>query len=55
MKKYTDNDKKEEKLIDKVKSSAKVAKGNAIAILKSKDILKQAKGKKGLLVKKKSR
>ena len=41
---YVDNDKREEKVIKKVKKSAKVPKGNAIAILKSKGVLKQKKG-----------
>lgn len=53
--KYVDNDSREEKLISKVKKSAKVPKGNAIAMLKSKDVLKQAKGKKGLLIKPKGK
>lgn len=52
MPKYTDNDKREEKIIKKVQKSSKVPKGNAIAILKSKGVLKQAKRKKGLMVKK---
>jgi len=34
----------EEKVIKKVQKSAKVPKGNAIAILKSKGVLKQKKG-----------
>lgn len=52
-KRYVDNDSREEKLIKKVQKSSKVKKGSAIAILKSKGVLKQAKGKKGLLIKKK--
>lgn len=54
-KKFVDNDKREEKVIDKVMASSGVKKGNAIAILKSKGVLKQKKGKKGLLVKKKKK
>jgi len=50
---YSDNDKREEKVIGKVMASAKVPKGRAIAILKSKGVLKQKKGKRGLLIKKK--
>lgn len=53
MTKYVDNDKREEKLIKKVKTSAKVGKVSAIAILKSKGVLKQKKGKRGLKVKSK--
>lgn len=47
---YVDNNKREEKLIKKVQKSADVPKGNAIAILKSKGVLKQKKGG-GLAVK----
>lgn len=47
---YVDNNKREEKIINKVKNSAKVDKGSAIAILKSKGVLKQKKGG-GLAVK----
>jgi hypothetical protein len=53
MSKYIDNDQREERIISKIKKSAKVPKGRAIAILKSKGVLKQAKGKRGLLVEKK--
>jgi hypothetical protein len=53
MAKYVDNDKREEKLINKVKKKSGYSKGQAIAALKSKGVLKQAKGKKGLKVKKK--
>ena len=53
MPRYKDNDKREEKTIKKVQKSSGVSKGSAIAILKSKGVLKQKKGKKGLLIKKK--
>ena len=53
MAKYVDNNKREEKVINKVRKNSKVSKGQAIAILKSKGVLKQKKGKKGLLIKKK--
>ena len=52
-KKFASNDAKEERTIKKVMASAKVPKGRAIAILKSKGVLKQKKGKRGLLIKKK--
>ena len=52
---YSDNNKREEKVIGKVMSSAKVPKGRAIAILKSKGVLKQKKGKRGLLIKNKKK
>ena len=55
MVKYIDNDKKEERLINKVKTNAGVGKGSAIAILKSKGTLKQKKGTKGLTVKKQTK
>ena len=55
MKKYVDNNKREEKTIKSVMKNAKVAKGNAIAILKSKGILKQKKGKPGLMIKQKKK
>ena len=54
-KNFSDNDKREEKLIKKVQGSSGVSKGSAIAILKSKGVLKQKKGKRGLLVKKKNK
>lgn len=47
---YVDNNKREEKIINKVKKSSGVDKGSAIAILKSKGVLKQKKGG-GLAVK----
>ena len=55
MAKYTDNNSREERVIDKVMKNAKVAKGNAIAILKSKGVLKQKKGKPGLMIKSKKK
>lgn len=54
-KKYTDNNKREEKTINKVMSRSGVSKGSAIAILKSKGVLKQKKGAKGLLIKNKAK
>lgn len=54
-KKFVDNDKKEERAIRKVQKSAKVPKGRAIAILKSQGTLKQKKGEKGLVIKKKKK
>jgi hypothetical protein len=54
-KKFVDSDTQEDKLIKKVMASGKVRKGAAIAILKSKGVLKQKKGEKGLMVKKKTR
>lgn len=55
MPKYVDNDKREEKLIKKVEKGSGYSKGQAIAALKSKGVLKQAKGKPGLMVKKKGK
>jgi hypothetical protein len=55
MAKYVDNDKKEEKLINKVKKGSGYDKGQAIATLKSKGVLKQKKGERGLMVKKKGK
>jgi hypothetical protein len=52
---FSDNDVKEERAISKVMASANVSKGRAIAILKSKGVLKQKKGKRGLLIKKKKK
>ena len=54
-KKFVDSDKREEKVIGKVMASAGVPKGRAIAILKSKGVLKQKKGKRGLLISKKKK
>lgn len=51
-KKYVDNDNREERAIKKVKKSADVGKGRAIAILKNQGTLKQGKGGK-LKIKKK--
>ena len=53
--KYVDNDTREEKIIEKVKKGSGVDKGSAIAILKSKNVLKQKKGKPGLVVKAKEK
>lgn len=51
-KKYTNNDRREEKAINKVRKSAGVDKGSAIAILKNQGTLKQKKGERELLIKK---
>lgn len=51
-KRFVDSNKREERAIEKVMASAGISKGRAIAILKSKEVLKQKKGNKGLLVKK---
>lgn len=53
--KHVDNDKREERAIKKVMVSSNVPKGRAIAILKSKGVLKQKKGERGLLIKKKKK
>lgn len=52
--KYVDNDNREENVINRVMKKSRVDKGSAIAILKSKDVLKQKKGKPGLKIKSKS-
>lgn len=55
MVRYVNNDKREDRVIGKVQASAKVPKGRAIAILKSKGVLKQKKGKRGLLISRKGK